>query len=292
MAQVLPRMPNGPTPENKDVKVQPLNVPTIGELNKAVLAYKAGDYESAFKIGDDLAKRGDANAAALVGFLFENGMGVEKSFTNAAKYYRQGSLQNSTDAMIGLGRIWVLDKNIVTSQEVDNAYKSALKAKRDDAFTAYGDFLMAQNRAPESAVQYENAANRGDINAAYSLAILLDDGDENVPDNTTKARTLLGQAANGGIAAAMADYGLLIYQGRGGEKNLVSAAEWFKKSAVLGDKTGAFYWALVNAKGEGVKQDIPTAKQYAAISKDEVPEAAKLYQQILNYEKANSAKPK
>ena len=134
MAQVLPRMPNGPTPENKDIRVEPLKVPTIGELNKAVLAYRAGDYENALKISDDLAKRGDANAAALVGFLYENGMGVEKSYEMAAKYYRQGSLQNSSDAMMGMGRIWVLDNNVVTTEEVDNAYKSAIKAKRNAAY--------------------------------------------------------------------------------------------------------------------------------------------------------------
>ena len=285
MAQVLPRMPNGPTPENKDIRVEPLKVPTIGELNKAVLAYRAGDYENALKISDDLAKRGDANAAALVGFLYENGMGVEKSYEMAAKYYRQGSLQNSSDAMMGMGRIWVLDNDVVTKEEVDNAYKSAIKAKRNDAYTPYGDFLMAQSRFQLAAAQYDIGAQKGDVNAAYSLAILLDDGDENIPDDFIKARTLLKQAADGGIPAAMADYGLLIYQGRGGDKNLAQAAEWFKKSAEAGDKTGAFYWALVNAKGEGVKQDIPTAKKYAEIAKSEVPDAERLYQQILNYEK-------
>lgn len=293
-AQVLPRMPNGPIPQNKDVRAEPLKVPTIGELNKAVLAYQAGDYKSAFKLGDELAKRGDGNAAALVGFLYENGMGVEKSYAMAAKYYFQGYLQNSSDAMIGMGRIWVLDQSVVSNEEVENAYKAAIKAGRNDAFTPYGDFLMAQSRFQLAAAQYDIGAQKGDINAAYSLAILLDDGDENVPDDLVKARTLLQQAAEGGIAAAMADYGLLIYQGRGGERNLINAAEWFKKSAEAGDKTGSFYWALVNAKGEGVKQDIPTAKKYAEIAKDEVPDAARLYQQILNYEKAkanNSQKP-
>ena len=77
--------------------------------------------------GDELAKRGDGNAAALVGFLYENGMGVEKSYAMAAKYYFQGYLQNSSDAMIGMGRIWVLDQSVVSNEEVENAYKAGCR---------------------------------------------------------------------------------------------------------------------------------------------------------------------
>lgn len=289
-AQVLPRMPNGPQPSNSDIKSSPLKVPTVGELNNAVIAYQKGDFVDALKLASDLAQRGDANASALVGFLYEYGFGTEKSLPQAAKYYRQGALQNSNDAMMGLGRVWVGDHDLVNATEVDTAYQNAIKAGRDDAFLPYGDFLMAQGNAAKAVIQYERAALNGDTNAAYSLAILYDDGDDSVPDNPQKARNYLHSAAEGGIVPAQADYGLLLYQGRGGEKNSKSAAEWFKKAAEGGDKNGAFYWALVNAKGDGVAQNIPTAKKYAALAKADVPDAAKLYGQILQYEKLNATK--
>ena len=70
---------------------------------------------------------------------------------------------------------------------------------------------------------------------------------------------LMLQAANGGHAAAQADYGLLVFQGRGVLKNMDEAAKWFEKSARAGDQEGQFLYAYSLAKGEGVTQNFEEA---------------------------------
>jgi len=74
-----------------------------------------------------------------------------------------------------------------------------------------------------------------------------------------KLPILMKQAAVGGIAAAQADYGLLVYQGAGVERDIDAAARWFEKSANNGDKEGQFLYAFTLAKGEGVEQSYEEA---------------------------------
>jgi len=69
----------------------------------------------------------------------------------------------------------------------------------------------------------------------------------------------LKQAAEGGHAAAQADYGLLVYQGAGATRSETEAARWFEKSAQGGDGEGQFLYAFTLAKGEGVDQNFEEA---------------------------------
>ena len=82
------------------------------------------------------------------------------------------------------------------------------------------------------------------------------------PDSARSA-ALLRQAALGGHAAAMADYGLLVYQGYSASKSDEDAAEWFRKSAIAGDAEGQFLYAFTLAKGEGLEQDFEEAYYWA-----------------------------
>jgi len=76
--------------------------------------------------------------------------------------------------------------------------------------------------------------------------------------NSAKSAALLKQAAEGGHAAAQADYGLLVYQGYGASRSEAEAAKWFEKSKG-GDKEGQFLYAFTLAKGEGVTQSFEEA---------------------------------
>ena len=77
--------------------------------------------------------------------------------------------------------------------------------------------------------------------------------------NSARSASLLKQAAQGGHPAAMADYGLLVYQGYSASKSIENAAEWFRKSAEAGDAEGQFLYAFTLAKGEGVEKDLEGA---------------------------------
>jgi TPR repeat protein len=107
-------------------------------------------------------------------------------------------------------------------------------------------------------------------------------------DDPLKAIGFLRQAAQAGRADASADYGLMLYQGRGVARDLKGAAQWFKAAAEGGDLDGAFYWALVNAKAEGTPQNLELAVQWARVAKGSSPDADRLLAQL----EAIAAKPK
>jgi TPR repeat protein len=163
---------------------------------------------------------------------------------------------------------------------------------RREALAPRGDLFLAGAAGPKdrtrAASVYAQAAAYGDADAAYAAGILYADGDPDPMDDPLKAIGFLRQAAQAGRADASADYGLMLYQGRGVARDLKGAAQWFKAAAEGGDLDGAFYWALVNAKAEGTPQNLELAVQWARVAKGSSPDADRLLAQL----EAIAAKPK
>jgi uncharacterized protein len=147
-----------------------------------------------------------------------------------------------------------------------------------------GDLFLSGAAGPRDSARaaslYARAAANGDSDAAYAAGVLYADGEPDPIDDPLKAIAFLKQAAEAGRADASADYGLMLYQGRGVARDLVNAANWFKLSAEKGDKDGAFYWALVNARGEGTPRNLQTALTFAQQARGSSPEADRLLAQL------------
>lgn len=256
---ILPKMPSGPAPKAPLGSMPIAKPPTVGEIAEAVRIYRSGDYTRALALATILSQRGDANAMVLVGFMNENGLGVAPSASIAEQNYRRAIVMNNEDAMVALGRMGIARSGGIAASEAYDALSRAAAKGRDDA----ASLLPA---------------------SAYNYAIVLDDGEPAPDDDKVKAAELLRQAAIGGIAAAQTDYGLAYYFGSGVEKNLGEAAKWFEMAANNQDMDAAFYWALVNAKGEGVPKNLAVAYHFAAIAKDSESEnkhaAQWLWQQL------------
>jgi len=125
------------------------------------------------------------------------------------------------------------------------------------AARAMGDEALKHD-AFEALTWYEHAATLGDAQSAYVAAIMYAENFEIRPDEKKAAR-LMQQAARASLPAAMADYGLLVYQGAGVEKDVKSAAKWFERAAKAGDSEGQFLYAFTLAKGEGVTKSFEDA---------------------------------
>ena len=61
---------------------------------------------------------------------------------------------------------------------------------------------------------------------------------------------------------AQGQYGLMLYQGRGGEADAELAAHWFGQGARGGDAESQFLYAFVLAQGDGVEQDLEAAYRW------------------------------
>ncbi len=283
---ILPKLPNGPKIKQDAFENYLLQKDsTDKDTNAMVSFYKAQDYKNALIKAKYLAEKNDKNATALVGYIYEMGLGLDApDYDQAVSNYRKAIKLGSIDAMIGLGRIASIGQGNIPLLEASDVLEAAISAKRSDAVMPMADLLIrsGSDKARGFAL-YQGLADTGDIDAAYKAAVLLDDGNIIPPDDPIMAQKYLMKSATGGNHQAEADLGLYFYLGKAGIKNQIEAASWFKKAAEGGDKQGAFYWALVNAKGEGVKADLQTAIKYSQIAKDEVPQAQRLYDQLQKY---------
>jgi len=90
-------------------------------LTRANAAYARGDYIRAVNILTPLALRGNANAQALLGFMYENGFGAPQAYDAAADLYFQAASGGHPFAQCMLGLMY--DKGHGVPQDFILAYK-------------------------------------------------------------------------------------------------------------------------------------------------------------------------
>ncbi len=261
-------------------------------LESALLALRTGQYRDALSQAENLASRGNPKAAALAGSIYEQNLIDTATPEAAVRWYRRAVTGGNSDAMLGLARLGMARKGGSTAGEALSMLQRAAANGRKEALAPLGDLFLSGAAGPKDRTRaasiYAQAASYGDADAAYAAGILYADGDPDPMDDPLKAIGHLRQAAQAGRADASADYGLMLYQGRGVARDLKGAAQWFKTAAEGGDMDGAFYWALVNAKGEGTPQNLELAVQWARVAKGSSPDADRLLAQL----EAIAAKPK
>lgn len=261
-------------------------------LESALLALRTGQYREALSQAENLASRGNPKAAALAGSIYEQNLIDTATPEAAVRWYRRAVTGGNSDAMLGLARLGMARKGGSTPGEALSMLQRAAANGRKEALAPLGDLFLSGAAGPKDRTRaasiYAQAASYGDADAAYAAGILYADGDPDPMDDPLKAIGYLRQAAQAGRADASADYGLMLYQGRGVARDLKGAAQWFKTAAEGGDLDGAFYWALVNAKGEGTPQNLELAVQWARVAKGSSPDADRLLAQL----EAIAAKPK
>jgi uncharacterized protein len=69
-------------------------------------AWPSGHYADALKNAEERAAKGDANAEALLGRAYYEGVGVKRSYRTALEWLNQAVAQNSADAMFFLGLMY------------------------------------------------------------------------------------------------------------------------------------------------------------------------------------------
>ena len=256
-------------------------------------AYDEGDKNLALAYGKIAAQKGDTKAQVLVGHILMRGEAGLIDSNGAAEAFQKAALQDDPDALVALAELAlrsqaglqpndavpyleraaalgrhdamrvladVYDKGESVPQNTVKAAEWRAKAAVDGdalAARAMGDEVIEKD-AFEALQWYEHAATLGDPQSAYIAALMYAENFEIRPDEK-KAAALMRQAANANIAPAMADYGLLVYQGAGVERNESAAAKWFERAAKAGDSEGQFLYAFTLAKGDGVAQSFEDA---------------------------------
>ena len=146
-----------------------------------------------------LADKGEAQAQTNLGWLYQNGEGVAKSDSEAARWYRKAADQGNTTAQFNLA-------------------------------TMYENGEGVSHSHAEAAKWYRKAADQGDADAEFNLGFLYENG-QGVQRNESEAARWYRKAADQGHAGAQNNLGVFYEYGRGVTQDLVAAYAWFYLAA-------------------------------------------------------------
>ena len=298
--------------QSPDIKLEDIPTINFGtntqaNYDKAVAAYEIRDYSTALTEAKIAAAQGHSDAQVMTAHILLRGEAGFTDYNMAAENYRKAAVQQNTDAYMGLGEMAMRSLAGLTASDAHKWFSAAANAGRQDAMRVLGEmYVKGQGVAPDpkkaeywldkasnsgdtladrkmadslfdtdpvkAQEYYKKAAAAGDNEAAYIAAVMYEENYEIRPDGQEMAR-LMKQAAESGLAPAQADYGLLLYQGRGVTKDVNKAADLFGKSANGGDHEGMFLYAVVLAQGVGVSQSVEDA-YYWLLRAEENPDSA------------------
>ena len=117
------------------------------------------------------------------------------------------------------------------------------------------------------------AADNGDAQAQFRLALMYDGGHGVVQDQAQAARWLL-RAAQQGLADAQYNLALALEDGRGVEQNDAEAAMWYRAAALQGFVSAQKNLGVKYALGQGVAEDPFESYIWSSIAAQSGDEAA------------------
>ena len=140
-------------------------------LDDARAALEKGDYEAAIELLKPIAEQGNTEAQHNMGFMYDQGLGVQRDYHKAIEWYRKAAEQGYAEAQYNLGGMYL--NGLGVSQD----FKEAVKWFRK---VAEQGFPYAQNNlgvmyangqgVPKNFVQayawFDLAASQGDDGGA------------------------------------------------------------------------------------------------------------------------------
>ncbi len=199
---------------------------------EAVSLYEDKDYEGAREIAEASAKKGDARAMAMLGVLYQKGLGVEADLNKAVDWYAQAAEKNNLGAQYSLAEIY-------------------LDGALGEPDTDRGRYWLLK------------AAGQGKPEAEHRLGLLA--AAEKPPD-WTEAAEWFRKAADQGYADSQYNLGVLYAEGRGVDQSKIKAGEWFAKAAVKGHPDAALDYGIMVFRGDGVKKDEKVGADWMLVS--------------------------
>lgn len=179
---------------------------TAGPEEDGRAAYEAGDYVLALQLFEQVAKQGNATAQAMVGYMYDNGLGVSQDDVKAVRWYRLAAEQGNAYAQNSLGYIYDNGQGVPLDRaEAVKWYRLAAEQGNANARNRLGYMysigLGVRQDNAEAVRWYRLAAEQGDANAQYYLGAIHDRG-QGVPQNQAEAAKWYGKAADQGNPTA------------------------------------------------------------------------------------------
>jgi uncharacterized protein len=198
------------------------------------------DYASVLSLVLAAASQAYAPAQCLLGYLYQEGLGVPRDYAKAADNYRAAALQGYTTAENNLANLYQAGLGVPKNPGAAFAwYRSS--AEHGDAVgernlgALYYRGLGTHRDLREAAKWFRAAADQGDPQAEHDLGFLCYKG-LGVPADYTMAAHWEDLAARQDEPNAQADLGFLYENGKGVALDYVAAYVWYTRALGAGVK--------------------------------------------------------
>lgn len=236
---------------------------------------------------------GNSHAQYLLGVMYADGLGVEKSSGKAIQWYGKAAAQGNAAARYKLQALQadtarslkmknVLDtwqhSETVVSQPArsPSAVVQPVATKTARTATPLVSPSTVPVKPPAPAVtavktipakysdkeklfrRYMSEAKTGDSHARYLLGLMFHEG-VGVDKDDLQAAGMFMQAARQGLPEAQSALGLMYYQGVGVKRDLGKAKRWLEKAALRGDANAQYCLGLIYADSGSHKGEVEAA---------------------------------
>ena len=96
------------------------------DFQKGLTAYHSGDYATALREWEPLAKQGYADAQGFLGFMYANGKGVPQDYIRAHMWWNLAASSGNKDAVLGRDAV----SKRMTSSQLEKAQDLARECVR------------------------------------------------------------------------------------------------------------------------------------------------------------------
>lgn len=198
-------------------------VQASGPLDDALTAMRAGDYPTAMRLLDPLARDGNTDAQYNLGLIYARGLGVPRDLETALTWYRRAADLGHAGAQFSIGAMYV------TGLGVPQDYAQAI-------------------------AWYTKAATLGDPGAQTNLALMYDRG-RGVAQNIVTAADWYRKAAAQNYPLAQFYLGQMQEKGRGVPKDIALALQSYRAAADQGYAEAQYVLGQMYADGRGVPKN-------------------------------------
>ncbi len=226
-------------------------------------AEKSDKAVQARTIYQQFANRGDGLSQLKLAYMLEQGIGGEVNRAEAATWYEQAAKQGDSTAQYLLGHLYQmgwLDKepNYVAAkqwyEQAKNHFPKAAVALGFINDTVDDDYQNA-------IVNYQLAANQGDITAQYNLGLMYEFG-KGCPVDYKAAEMYYLRASKANHNQAMAQLGALDMDDSSNFSNPKRSLRWYQKAAQLHNADALYQLGLLSETGALFKINLKQASQY------------------------------
>lgn len=247
-----------------DIKDRILQGQSLFQMKMIALAYFDGegvpqDYEEAYKIFSYLYEKGDYEVFGYLGYMLENGLGVEEDIKKAIDFYERGVLNQDDKCLYHLGMCYLNGKGCVKDVAIAKLYLS--QSNDIEAIMQLAKIYEDEGLAGEAFHCYFKAARRYNIDAMYKTGMAYFDG-KGIKRNISGAMRFLAESAYLMQKESICQVGYMLIKGIGFDEDVSKGLDFIRFSANLGCMNAYVLLAKFYEFGQYVDKDIQLSIHY------------------------------